>query len=166
MAMVARGAFRQDLFYRLGIFPIRIPPLRERMDDLESLCRALLRRMRGASSLRLTPGALERLRHHDFPGNVRELRNVLERAAIMADGGTLGVEHIEFALTGLDQAAATPPRPADAEDAVSDTPRHAEPDLLQATLAAHRGSRRALAARLGISERTLYRRLKALERGD
>lgn len=164
--MVAAGTFRQDLFYRLSTFPIRIPPLRERMDDLEPLAKTLLRRLPGGRELSLAPAALDRLRQYGFPGNVRELRNVLERAAIMADGTRLTVEHIEFALGGLRLPAST--APADGNDRtdapiLASAPRslkHVESELLQAALAAHRGSRKALAAQLGISERTLYRRLK------
>ena len=114
----------------------------------------------------LAPAALDRLRQYGFPGNVRELRNVLERAAIMADGTRLTVEHIEFALGGLRlPASAAPAAGNDRTEAtmLASAPRplkHVESELLQAALAAHRGSRKALAAQLGISERTLYRRLK------
>lgn len=163
-AMVAAGTFRQDLFHRLSTFPIRIPPLRERMEDLEPLAKTLLRRLPGQRELTLAPAALDRLRQYDFPGNVRELRNVLERASIMADGTRLTAEHIAFALDGL----RLPASPAHGGDAPSNQSPVAptrplklvESELLQAALAAHHGSRKALAAQLGISERTLYRRLK------
>jgi DNA-binding NtrC family response regulator len=164
-AMVAAGTFRQDLFYRLSTFPIRIPPLRERMEDLEPLAKTLLRRLPGRRDLTLAPAALDRLRQYDFPGNVRELRNVLERASIMADGTRLTAEHIAFALDGLRLPASPGPR-NDAPDIQSPAGptrplKLVESELLQAALAAHHGSRKALAAQLGISERTLYRRLKA-----
>lgn len=168
--MVADGTFRQDLFYRLGTFPIRMPPLRERMEDLEHLARALLRRLPGQRELSLAPAALDRLRQYHYPGNVRELRNVLERAAIMADGTRLTQEHIEFALSGLQHGVSAPA--LDGNDAYAApatsvrTLKHAESELLNSALAAHPGSRKELAAQLGISERTLYRRLKARTAAD
>ena len=82
---VAQGTFRADLYYRLNVFDIRIPPLRERRDDILPLAAGFLREFTGATA-ELTPEAMEALRRHDWPGNVRELRNVLERALIMCDG--------------------------------------------------------------------------------
>ena len=90
---VARGDFRADLYYRLNVFDIRIPPLRERRDDILPLAAGFLREFAGGTA-ELTPEAMEALRRHDWPGNVRELRNVLERALIMCDGPFIDTEHL------------------------------------------------------------------------
>ncbi|MCK6482432.1 MAG: sigma 54-interacting transcriptional regulator, partial [Planctomycetes bacterium] len=91
-AMVARGAFRADLYYRLGVFPLRLPPLRERLSDLPLLCAALLEeRARGTGRRAfVTDEGLRHLGTYDWPGNIRELSNVLERAAILSPGPALG----------------------------------------------------------------------------
>jgi two-component system NtrC family response regulator len=90
---VADGEFRADLYYRLNVFDIRIPPLRERRDDIPVLAAGFLHELSGAAT-ELTPQAMEALCRHDWPGNVRELRNVLERALIMGDGPFIDVEHL------------------------------------------------------------------------
>jgi len=90
---VAQGAFREDLYYRLNVFDIRIPPLRERRDDILPLAAGFLREFAGDTP-ELTPHAIEALRRHDWPGNVRELRNALERALIMCDGPSIDAEHL------------------------------------------------------------------------
>lgn len=94
-AEVARGAFRADLFYRLGVLPIRLPALRERSDDIPLLAAHFLAILGGPSAT-LDNGALEVLCAHPWPGNVRELRNVLERAALNAEGGRITARHINF----------------------------------------------------------------------
>jgi transcriptional regulator with PAS, ATPase and Fis domain len=92
---VARGEFRADLYYRLNVFDIRIPPLRERRDDIPLLAGGFLREFAGATA-ELTPGAMEALCRHEWPGNVRELRNVLERALIMGAGPVIDAEHLSL----------------------------------------------------------------------
>jgi DNA-binding NtrC family response regulator len=158
--MVGEGRFREDLYYRLSTFPIRLPALRERHEDIALLARALLERVAPARRLALTPEALRLLQAQDYPGNVRELRNLLERAALLCDGQALEAAHVREALQSGRRPArasapsATPPQPtslASLEDAV-----------LQQALASHQGKRAELAARLGISERSLYRRIKRL----
>ncbi|MBI5255447.1 MAG: sigma-54-dependent Fis family transcriptional regulator [Burkholderiales bacterium] len=172
-AMVAEGRFREDLYYRLSTFPIRLPALRERAADIPLLATALLARVAGARRLALSAAALSRLAAHPFPGNVRELRNVLERAALLTDGSSIELAQIERALAadapaGLVAVAGggmpTPAAPAAPVAAAARTLREREHEALAAELAAHQGSRAALAARLGISERSLYRKLRALRR--
>ena len=90
---VAQGKFRADLYYRLNVFDIRIPPLRERRDDIVPLAAEFLREFAGAAA-GLTPEAMEALRRHEWPGNVRELRNVLERALIMCEGPFIDAKHL------------------------------------------------------------------------
>jgi transcriptional regulator with PAS, ATPase and Fis domain len=95
---VAQGKFRADLYYRLNIFDIHIPPLRQRRDDILPLAAGFLREFAGVAAA-LTPQAEEALRRHEWPGNVRELRNVLERALIMCDGPVIDVEHLALRAT-------------------------------------------------------------------
>ncbi|HEY7863539.1 MAG TPA: sigma-54 dependent transcriptional regulator, partial [Thermoanaerobaculia bacterium] len=97
--LVAQGAFREDLFYRVRVFPIRIPALRERPEDIDPLVEhflAKLSRELGRRALTLSPEARERLISYDWPGNVRELRNCLERAIILADGGQIEEKHLRL----------------------------------------------------------------------
>jgi DNA-binding NtrC family response regulator len=168
-AMVADGRFREDLFYRLSTFPIRLPPLRERRDDIALLAQALLGRVAPQRRLALAPAALQRLAAHDFPGNVRELRNVLERAALLADGDVIGAETVARALViGAPPTASRPVPPPSVVAPPLARParlRDAERDALRAALAAHRGSRQELARQLGVSVRTLYRKLRELDEG-
>ncbi|RKT50843.1 Fis family sigma54 specific transcriptional regulator [Azonexus fungiphilus] len=146
--MVEAGSFRQDLFYRLNIFPIFLPPLRERGDDVLLLAEALLARVAGGRKLTLSAAAQAWLVGYAYPGNVRELRNLLERACLLCDGDEIQREH----LPAGENAAFS-------RSTVKFTEKPA-PDLR--TLArSFAGNRKALAAELGLSERTLYRRLKA-----
>src|SRR5262249_44292699 len=90
---VAQKEFRADLYYRLNVFDIRIPPLPERRDDIRPLAGGFLREFSGGTA-ELTRDAIDALRHHDWPGNVRELRNVLERALIMGGGPLIDATHL------------------------------------------------------------------------
>ncbi len=90
---ISEGGFREDLFYRLNVIPLRLPPLRERIEDVEQIARAFLQRA-GYRKAVLAPEAVQALMAHSWPGNVRELCNVLERAAIMAGGETIRPEHL------------------------------------------------------------------------
>ena len=167
--MVAQGRFRQDLFYRLCTFPIRLPALRERPTDRPLLAAALLERVAGNRVLKIQPDAMALLASLDYPGNVRELRNLLERTALMCDGDAIASEHVRMALdTGVLVAAQSAPTGEEAESAApgGQDLRSLERATLRQALAHHQGSRAQLAARLGISERSLYRKLKALDLTD
>jgi len=157
-AMVERGEFRADLFYRLAAFPIRVPPLRERSEDIVLLAEAMTHRFScGTHSCRLTPRAVERLRRYPFPGNVRELRNILERACLLSEDGRLQPEHLP---AGLGEAAAPPV----AEVGQRMMPlADVERRYLTWATAHFPGNRGALAQALGLSERTLFRRLRELK---
>ena len=173
-AMVADGRFREDLYYRLCTFPIRLPALRERRDDIALLAPALLERVAAPRRLRLSKEALTRLSALDYPGNVRELRNLLERAALLCDGDVVEGSHVQLAVdTGIWARPArhapvlygpsSPAHAAPRTDVAGSPLKSLERDTLRALAAAHTGSRAELAARLGISERSLYRKLKALD---
>ncbi len=157
--MVAGGQFRQDLYYRLNIFPIFLPPLRERGEDIGLLAEALLTRVCGNRMRRFSPGARDWLQHYEFPGNVRELRNLLERACLLCDGEEIEVRHLALDIPARMSAPAS--------GAMERSPVFPEPlsdDELRTLAQGFSGSRKALARQLGLSERTLYRRLKALGR--
>jgi len=96
--MVEDGTFRRDLYYRISAFPVHLPALRERRQDLPELVCALLERIQPTRALRLSPNALEALQHYPYPGNIRELRNILERAALLADGDGIYREHLPAAV--------------------------------------------------------------------
>ncbi|MCG5535759.1 sigma-54 interaction domain-containing protein [Ectothiorhodospira mobilis] len=152
-AMVGEGGFRQDLYYRLSAFPVRIPPLRERPEDILPLAEHFLRQADGgARHLPLEGAVAAALQGHDYPGNVRELKNMVTRAAILAGDGPLRPEH--FAMPGADGGGAPPARRG-----------RLDPGRIRAVLAACDGHRGEAARRLGVSERTLYRYLRRLEGG-
>lgn len=154
-AMVADGRFRQDLYFRLNTFPIALPALRERRDDIPLLAETLLERVAPGRGLHIDPAALACLASFDYPGNVRELRNVLERATLLCDGDTIQPDHLPDEVRGGCTAiAAGGERPSSLAGM--------EQAVLRERLAGHRGSRKALAEELGISERTLYRKLRKL----
>jgi DNA-binding NtrC family response regulator len=158
-AMVSEGLFRRDLYYRISAFPVALPPLRERPDDLPLLIGSLLRRLAPIRRYRLAPGVLERLQAYAFPGNVRELLNILERATLLADDDLIGPEHLPAAVFGEDPASAEPLSTREIVPLAEVERRY-----LERVAAAHDGDRAALAERLGISRRTLYRKLQDLRR--
>lgn len=150
--MVEQETFRQDLYYRISTFPIHLPALSERRDDIPLLATALLARISPGRTLNLHPDTLTQLCACDFPGNIRELRNMLERASLMADGDTIMPEHLDPECMRFQ-----PIERAILQDIVP--LEQAEQRYLQWVLAQHSGDRHALAGKLGISERTLYRKL-------
>jgi two-component system, response regulator FlrC len=165
-AEVAAGRFREDLYYRLNVMPLRLAPLRERLQDVLPLATRVLARLAapGQAPLLLSPPAAERLARHGWPGNVRELDNVMQRAAVLAGGSTLTPADIVFESDAPDVA---PPPPAAAPPADRGAPlenglKDRERDLIIAALEATDGSRKLAAVRLGISARTLRYKLAQL----
>ncbi len=159
---VRAGRFREDLFYRLNVFPLHLPPLRERPADILPLARRLLARGAarcGRPAPDLSAAAQERLLGHSWPGNVRELDNVLQRALILQAGDEIGAEDIQFeAAPGL---AAGHVAAAGAQDdgRLPQDLRSQEQRIIIETLQAVNGSRKAAAEKLGISQRTLRYKL-------
>lgn len=148
-SMVEKGEFRQDLYYRINAFPIVLPPLRERSDDIPLLVNSILQRSSYAKrKLSVADSAMAVLQRGAWHGNVRELRNVLERASLFADDGVIRAEH----LPALGAA-----RPG--AHRISVQPSGSTLAELHASFG---GTRKQLAATLGLSERTLYRKLKEL----
>lgn len=149
--MVEDGSFRQDLYYRISAFPIHLPALRERADDIPLLVESFLQRNASPfSRLRAAPETLARLKRHSWPGNIRELRNVLERARLFADDGVIKPEHLP---PGLGPSVSLPKFSPSPSGALSD-------EDFAAYVRRFSGTRKELAQALGMSERTLYRRLK------
>ena len=164
---VRREAFRSDLFYRLNVFPLRLPPLRERKEDIPPLATHFLSQIeekerRGFSSFE--ERALEALSGYGWPGNVRELRNAVHRAYVLSDPPAIQAEAAEAVLTdsgaaelhrgaGDDTWPAVPVR-------VGETLQSVEKKLLTATLHAVKGDKRVAAELLGVSLKTIYNKLK------
>jgi two-component system, NtrC family, response regulator AtoC len=153
-AMVRAGGFREDLYHRLAVFPIRLPPLRQRRQDLQPLAEALLARISadlGRVPMRLDIEAMRRIQAGHWAGNVRELANALERAAILAEGDVLRGDDI-----AMTSHLETEPVPSAGGQTMAEIERAAIRKALDETS----GNRRLAAERLGIGVRTLYEKLK------
>ena len=157
---VQSGAFRQDLYYRLNVFPIEIPPLRERVDDIPVLVEYLIERYAkkaGKSIRTIKKQTVELFQAYDWPGNVRELQNVIERAVVLCDGDTFAIDP-SWLQAEPSQPSPRMPRPVT-------TLAEGEKELIEAALAASRGRISGLsgaAAKLGIPRQTLESKMKAL----
>jgi len=166
-ADVAGGRFRQDLYYRLNVIEIVVPPLRERREDLPALCQALLARIAqetGMPSPALAPAALEQLAAHPLPGNVRELENLLHRAVALSDGESLQLDTVcdsppAFAPSAGGVPAAAPvPMPADLQAFLDQQER----EILVRALQETGFNRTAAAQRLGLTLRQIRYRIARL----
>ncbi|HUN26073.1 MAG TPA: sigma-54 dependent transcriptional regulator [Steroidobacteraceae bacterium] len=164
--LVAEGRFREDLFYRINVIEIRVPALRERPEDIAVLADAILgrlcRRMK-IDAARLSPEALAALEGYPFPGNVRELENVLERALTLSTGGVIPPEHVKLRAPGR---AAAPerlaPSPSDGKVALGEQLEDIERDAIVKALEKTRYNKTAAAKLLGMSFRALRYRVKKL----
>ncbi len=176
--LASRGEFREDLYYRLAVFELMVPALRDRGGDLELLCQAFLTELgtrHGGRRLTLSSEALDLVRQHPWPGNVRELRNAMERAVVLADGDRVQPPDLPPGLGGM--ASALLPRPASsvvslgfpagamaptppAASAVPSTLADVERQAIEDALERARGNVSEVSRALGIPRRTLYRRLK------
>jgi DNA-binding NtrC family response regulator len=166
---VQKGKLREDLYYRLNVFSIELPPLRDRQEDIPLLAQAFIHEFASRNGRRVkavSPAALQRLAAYHWPGNIRELRNVIERATILAPGEFIEEEHLPSELTASS-------RPAQATVGITLTPGttvdDAEMRLIEVTLE-HTGHNKTRAAELlGISLKTLHNklnRMKARSQGD
>jgi len=163
------GRFREDLYYRLHVFPLHLPPLRERADDILPLARHILRRYSDGMVPTLAQEAEQSLLAHPWPGNVRELDNVLQRAIILRQGNTITAADVRFEDTptpAVLPAAARVERLAEDSSDLGDELRKSEHRLIIEALRAGKGSRKFAAEKLGISERTLrYKLARMREEG-
>ncbi len=168
---VARKEFREDLFFRLSVFPLTVPPLRRRREDILLLADAFLERYAaevGRRGMRLSEEARRALLDHSWPGNVRELQNCLERSVILCDGPEIRPEHLRLTATGdsgptlgdvLDLSGTL-------EEVTERAAARAEEGAIRLALQACRNDRAATAERLGVSVSTLARRIKSLGLGE
>lgn len=162
---VAAGRFREDLFYRLNVFPLALPPLRERALDVVPLAECLLQRAAAAQGRAvpiLSPAARNALAAYAWPGNVRELDNVMQRALILHRAGRVEPEDLQFEFAGPTVCAAPVAAEAAAKDSLGADLKSHERNLILEALKAGDGSRKEAAARLGISPRTLRYKLARL----
>jgi transcriptional regulator with PAS, ATPase and Fis domain len=161
-AAIKRGEFRADLYYRLNVLPINVPPLRDRLDDLPALSEAILEELR--SQHELNREALALLGQHAWPGNIRELRNVLERAALLSDELMLNAADIQAAIGTLTLVERDAPVAIDvvAHETFSQARERFDRQLIETTLVQCKGKVIDAAARLGLGRSTLYKKMVAL----
>src|SRR5271165_148003 len=189
-AAIRQGQFREDLFYRLNVVPIRLPPLRERAEDIPPLARHFLERAQddGLPAKTLDQGALEQLKRYSWPGNVRELENLMRRLAALCPDETIGAEQIAAELVEASPATSEAPAAAGPEPLVRAVERHirdflaahhdggvapsdiydrviaeVERPLIRLTLAATRGNQIKAAAMLGLNRNTLRKQIRDLD---
>ncbi|HUS54158.1 MAG TPA: sigma-54 dependent transcriptional regulator [Thermohalobaculum sp.] len=182
-AMIAEGRFREDLYYRVGVFPLTLPPLRERRDDLPGLARMFLARSAASEGMAIdtfSTAAMEAISRASFPGNVRQLQNIIQRAVILADGPVIRPQD----LHGLESAEGTRPTGAPAvvnragvDDADTEPSTNSflngdghirrlldiEGEAIARALTLYRGRMTETARRLGIGRSTLYRKIDELQ---
>jgi len=163
MEAVGAGKLREDLFYRLNVFQVQLPPLRDRLEDVDLLASHFVDDIgrRENSMKRLAPAALERMKHYHWPGNVRELRNVVQRAFIMAEGATIEAEDLSF-----DASAPRKESGPFITVRVGASIAEVERRLIFATLEHCDGHKEKTAEVLGVSLKTLYNRLREYGKPD
>ena len=168
VAAIRDGKLREDLYYRLNVFSIALPPLRERRDDLALLIQAFIDEFNTRDNRTvkdISPQAMRQLEHYEWPGNVRELRNVIERATILARGDLIEPAHLP--VFGPAPTAAQPPGPANGVTiAPGMTVDEAEQKLIMVTLESAGGNKTRAAEMLGISLKTLHNKLNRFKSGD
>ena len=166
-ALVEAGKFRQDLYYRLAVIELRMPPLRECRDDIPALAHAILARLSqagAAGAARLSGSAIEALRRYDFPGNARELENIIERAVALAASEEIGEEDLQLAPPAFaaDPPGRTAAKPPDAKWPLQEYLDQVEREAILAALDKTRFNRTAAARLLGITFRALRYRMERL----
>ena len=161
---VRQGKFRQDLYYRLNVISLPMPPLREMRDDITEVASLLLQRLRGDAAVEFSPAALQVLHHHDFPGNVRELENIIERALALSSGGLITPSDLQ--LTPSDTGASETESGASSKYPLTDYLDRLEREAILEAL--HKtGFNRTVAAKvLGVTFRALRYRMERLDITD
>ena len=158
---LAAGGFRADLYYRLAVLPLSLPPLRDRLSDLEMLCETILEdiaQRNGSAQRELAAGVLALFRRCPWPGNIRELRNILEQATMLTDATRLTADDFADLVGPTAQTPATDDSPRTWDSAIADFERQ----LITEALAACNGKVVAAARRLGLGRATLYKKMAAL----
>jgi len=157
--LVKAGKFREDLYFRINVFPLHVPPLTHRLEDIPYIVQYFVRRNAketGKRILGITPEAMEALTAYRWPGNIRELRNVIDYAFVLCHGGGIGVEHLPHSITvnpepGRNEIPDAPPVPAEAAD---------EKQILKDTLRQTGWNQSETARRLGVSRVTVWKRIQ------
>jgi transcriptional regulator with PAS, ATPase and Fis domain len=161
--MVEAGTFRQDLYFRINAFPIHMPSLRDRKEDIIVLAESFLRRLSPDRNFQLTEEAKEFLTDYEFPGNIRELRNMLERAILLVDTDKIQRHHL------IDDIDLTVSRPEGSKGTLFNgevIPLHdLESRYLQWVISESNENKKTLATKLGLTSRTFYRKIKEIK-GD
>jgi len=158
--LVRQGKFREDLFYRIHVIHLKLPPLRERREDIPLLVDRIIakfNRLQGKDIAGVSEEAMVRLMEHNYPGNVRELENIIEHAFVLCPSGWIELRHLPPELR--------PAGPSEGDLGGSMSLRSMEQHLIAAALRRHNGNRTRAARELGINVSTLYRKLKAWENG-
>ncbi len=162
---VAAGRFREDLFYRLHVFPLHLPPLRERKRDILPLARFLMQRLCDSQNIpqpKLSSVAEQRLLSHQWPGNVRELDNVMQRALILCDGSSIGPDELCFEMEAQTARSVIEEEPKAETNRLNADLRSMEDQMILDALREGNGNRKGAAERLGISQRTLRYKIARL----
>jgi len=163
--MIQTGEFREDLYYRLNVIALEIPPLRERTEDIPDLVQTFLQEFTHKYQKTLPaldPEIMLNFLNYDWPGNIRELRNVIERLAILSEGETLNIQYLPSNLTPLSSrlpSAVYPLTPQDLQRALTPRGNSAEITQIKISLEKTNGNKSAAAKLLGISRGTLYYKL-------
>jgi transcriptional regulator with PAS, ATPase and Fis domain len=168
-AMIEEGSFRKDLYFRLSGVQLEVPPLRERADEIEPLVGLFLNKARddwGARARDVARDALEALRSYHWPGNVRQLRHAVERAALLSTGATLVAADFPAYVFEPDSSPAVAPAPLPVELALREQLRRYERLLIAEALRRAGGNREIAAKLLRIPRRTLFRKLRSSTQGD
>lgn len=163
--MVSKGEFREDLFYRISSFPIHLPPLRERSEDIVCLAETILRRLAPDKDYELTQSGVEFLQGYDFSGNIRELRNIIERAILLVDGNKIESSHlfpIEFNHPKINENR----QPSCTTCRVVQSLETVQSKYIQCLLREHGDNLEQLSSKLNVSKRTLYRMIKRIKEPD
>jgi Nif-specific regulatory protein len=173
--MIEEGEFREDLYYRLNVFPIHLPPLRDRLEDLPVLVNHFVTkfaRQMGVPAAPATPDALAKVREYNWPGNVRELENIIERAMILARGAPVGAQHLDFGrrpmpasnqsgpVPGVTAAPVAGPAAGDEGKSLAERLLDSERKEIVSAVEKSRGNIASAARTLGINRSTLYYRLR------
>jgi PAS domain S-box-containing protein len=162
--LVAQGRFRDDLFYRLNVVTLELPPLRERRDDISLLVERFVSQfnaLKGKEIAGLSPAALRVLTEYDFPGNVRELQNIIEHAFVLCEGGLIDLQHLARSVIGDSPGMSADHTETHRGNKASHKPfARAEADVIRTALAHNKGHRARTASELGISPTTLWRKIK------
>ena len=173
--LIQQDQFRDDLYFRINVFPIHCPPLKDRLEDIPFIVQNFIRlnnEKSGKKILGMTPGAIEKITTYPWPGNVRELRNAIEYAFVLCSSGGIGIDHLPPKIVGASNDCVDPQttEPQRTEDRATERTANTIPELKPSDVAKRaalidalrqtRGSRSETAKRLGVSRVTVWKQIK------